>query len=257
MNFLSFNQFDKRFKEIGKFSDDRTACPIFSLITAKKFMDDGIISKEQHENNIYSAVTNYLVNNIPKYISFEELLNFCNEAFSEGDILATTPELITQHIVGYEHIFKPDNYNQNYGVIFLKNRNYICVLYKYDQEESLYCVRDSHESTQYNFKTFEELRNHLNNVYQFEQLTIVDGVIIPEFSNIECLTVDKPFDLVGIDADLHDENDDVNLDIIDEEDIDDKLKKLEDKLVNKNEEEKMDLDTLLAYQLMAEAEEEL
>ena len=65
--FTSFNQFDNRFKNLGKFSADRSACPIFSLITAHNFMKDGLSDKTRHEKNVCSAVFNYSANDaIPK-----------------------------------------------------------------------------------------------------------------------------------------------------------------------------------------------
>jgi hypothetical protein len=203
--FTTFNQFDERFKNIGTFGPDRTACPLFALITAKNFMDIGDISKKQHENNIYAAVTNYITKNVPKYMTFEELVSFTGGAFGDSDIGATTPELLTQHVVGYEHIFKPDNYDQNYCAVLLKNRNYIAVMYEHATKR--FAVRDSHETDQWNFNSYEDMLSHLNKTYQFDQMTIAGGVLIPEFSNIEFLTVDIPFELTEIDPHLYDDED--------------------------------------------------
>jgi hypothetical protein len=178
--FTTFNQFDERFKNIGTFGPDRTACPLFALITAKNFMDIGDISKKQHENNIYAAVTNYITKNVPKYMTFEELVSFTGGAFGDSDIGATTPELLTQHVVGYEH---------------------------YEHATKRFAVRDSHETDQWNFNSYEDMLSHLNKTYQFDQMTIAGGVLIPEFSNIEFLTVDIPFELTEIDPHLYDDED--------------------------------------------------
>lgn len=203
-SFTTFNQFDKRFNDFGKFSKDRTICPLFGLLTCYNFMQTGETSQKQHENNVYAAVTNYSTNEYPKYMLFEELLLLANGTLNQADINATSPEMLTQNIVGYEHMFK-FGYEQNYCVLLLKNRNYIAILYKHTPEGGMFSVRDCHENTQRNFSTFEELRIFLNNVYQFEQQTIVGGVRIAEFENVEFLTIDLPFELVNIDTGLIDD----------------------------------------------------
>lgn len=212
-SFTTFNQFDKRFSIFQKFGESRTACPLFSLITCYNFMLNSELSQKQHESNIFTSITNYTIKDVPKYMSFEELLEFSNGTLNKFDIGATTPELITSGILSYENIFK-FGYNQNYCVIFLKNRNYIVVNVKQilkdiDKSEGsvdeIYAVRDCHENTQRNFDNFDNLRNFLNKTYQFEQITCVDGVLLPEFSNIEYLVIDTPFDLINIDIDLTDE----------------------------------------------------
>ena len=204
--FSTYNQFDKKFEELGHFSNDRTACPLFALITAKNFMETGDISQQQHENNICAAVMNYITNNVPKYIAFDELLAFTDGTFSENDIMVTSPELLTQGIVGYDSIFKPANHKQNYSVIFLKNRNFIVVMVKFVGENPIYALRDCHEKEQNNFENFQDLKLFMDKSYQFEQLTIVDGILIEEFSNIELLVIDKNFQVVSIDPTLYDES---------------------------------------------------
>jgi hypothetical protein len=84
------------------------------------------------------------------------------------------------------------------------------VLYKsYPESEShtgdVYAVRDCHENTQRNFDNLHDLQMYLDKTYQFEQMTVVDGVAIPEFSNIEFITIENPFELIVIDPDLVDD----------------------------------------------------
>jgi hypothetical protein len=204
MAFTTFNQFDKRFANFEKFGKDRTVCPLFGLITCHNFMINGNIDQKQHEINIYSAVTNYMTHDIPKYLLFEELLVLTDGTLKHNDIGATTPELIVTGIMGYDNIFK-FGHNQNYCVLFLKNRNYIAIMCKYNENNTMYAVRDCHENTQHNFDNFEALKTFLDKTYRFEQDTIVDGVLIPEFSNIEYLVIDTPFNLDAIDVDLVDD----------------------------------------------------
>lgn len=196
-SFDTYNQFDKRFSNVAKFGADRSACPLFGLITCYNFMLNGDISQIQHELNLQSAVQNYTTKkSLPKYMSFDELSVLTN-TFKPKDINATNPELLTSNIVGYEHIFK-FGHAQRYCVLFLKNRNFIAVLYTSGVNET-YAIRDCHETTQRTFNNFEDLRVFLNNTYQFEQQTIVGGVRIAEFENIEYITIDIPFDLINID----------------------------------------------------------
>lgn len=201
-SFVTFNQFDKRFSDFEKINKDRSACPLFGLLTCYNFMNSGDLSQKTHENNIYAAVTNYMTVDIPKYLLFEELAEL--STLNPGAIGVTTPELITTGVMGYDSIFKLGS-PQNYCVLVLKNRNFIAILCKHDDSGETFAVRDCHENSQYNFKTFDELRLWLNKTYQFEQMTIVDGVMIPEFGNIEYLVIDEPFELVNVDPDLVDD----------------------------------------------------
>jgi len=191
-SFETFNQFDKQFSGLGKFSTDRSACPLFGLITCYNFMLNGDISKNQHESNLRDAINNYLNNKLPKYMSFDELVTLTN-SLKPNNINATSPELLTSNIVGYEHIFKLD-YDQKYCVLFLKNRNYIAILCSKDS----YAIRDCHETKQNTFSKFEDLKVYLNNTYQFEQQTVIDGLRITEFENMEFYTIDIPFNLINI-----------------------------------------------------------
>lgn len=200
--FTTFNQFDKRFSDFDKVGKDRSCCPLFGLLTCYNFMQTGDLSQKAHENNIYSAVTNYMTANVPKYMLFDELLEL--STLDQTSIGVTTPELITTGIMGYDNIFKFGS-EQNYCVMVLKNRNYISILCKNDNGVETFAVRDCHENGQYNFKTFDELRIWLNKTYQFEEMTIVDGVMIPEFGNIEYTVIDQPFELVNIDPELVDD----------------------------------------------------
>lgn len=203
MSFTTFNQFDKRFNDFSKFGNDRTACPLFGILSCYNFMKNGITTKKQHEENLYAAVINYMVNDVPKYMSFDELLLYTLSDF-KYEVGATTPELITTGILSYEHIFKFDSV-QRYCVLFLKNRNYLPILCI----NNMYYIRDCHENCQRSFNSFDELRLYLDKTYQFEQMTIVDGVMIPEYSNIEFIVIDLPFDLVNIDPELFDHTEEI------------------------------------------------
>lgn len=192
MAFTTYNQFDRRFSNFEKFGSDRTACPLFGLITCYNFMKNNNIDQQQHEFNLQAAIDNYTNKNIPKYMMFDELLSFTN--LNAKNINGTTPGLITENIIGYEHMFDFDNNGEAYCILLLKGRNFIAILC----QNNKYSLRNCHENTQHDFHDFESLKEHLNNVYQFETQTIVDGIEIPEFDNIEFLTIRNAFKLVDI-----------------------------------------------------------
>lgn len=192
-SFLTYNQFDNKFKEYKNFHKNRSACPMFALYSAYNFMINGNISKEQHESNIDQAVNSYQNTNLPKYMSFGELIQLFNDTYTDKNIEATTPEIINEF--GYGVFFKELDYKENYCTIILKNSNFFTIMVKNDNHK-LYCIRDCHEKEQYNFTTLEQLKYHLRDKYQFEELTIVDGVLIEEYGNIEALVIDKKFNII-------------------------------------------------------------
>ncbi len=137
---------------------------------------------------------------LPKYLSFGELIIFCGGEFTDNSIGAATPQIINEF--GYEMIFKPEDAPGNYCLIFLKNGNFIVVLAKDTENGKLYCIRDCHEKDQYDFNSFDGIKSHLNEKYQFNELTIVDGYLIEEFGNIEYLIIDHPFSIINLDPNL-------------------------------------------------------
>ncbi len=205
--FSTYNQFDAKFKESKVFAKNRSACPIFSLLTVHNFMKNGDISKEQHEKNLNDAVSNYQKKSLPKYMSFDELMQFFDGTYSDKNVIGTTPELINQF--GYDSFLKPSDYKENYCTLVLKNSNFLTILVKNTPDTpvtKLYCIRDCHEKEQYNFNSQDDLKKHLREKYQFEELTVVDGVLIEEFGNIESLMMDKQFHIKGIDKETsHDQ----------------------------------------------------
>jgi hypothetical protein len=182
--FTTINQFDKKYK-LTAFGKQCNACPIFAIRSVEQFFINGQIDATQHEQNLNDAVTLYDTIDLPKYMSFDELIVFTDGKYNRNDISGYTPELINEF--GYDPMF--DQTRECYAVIILKNSNYITVLVK----NGIYCVRDCHETEQYTFYTFDELKHHLNNVYQFNKQTIVDGVLITEYQNIEYLCMNEPY----------------------------------------------------------------
>src|SRR3972149_6968182 len=125
--FKTFNQFDGKFKELGHFGSDRNCCPLFALFTSYHFMKNGLTSQEKHEQNIEAAITNYLTHDeLPKYMSFDELIQYFNGAYVDDDIEATMPELVNEY--GVASLFKEPDYKNNYALIILKNSNFITIL---------------------------------------------------------------------------------------------------------------------------------
>jgi hypothetical protein len=121
-----------------------------------------------------------------KELYFDEIIKFTS--LNKNDICATSTEIIKSGDFPIELIF-PDSKN-SYCVIVLKNSKYFNVIFYNDR----YYIRDCHEPFQYDFNTKQEFIQHLNKTYQFNESIIVDGFPIPEFSSIEYIFVDKPFE---------------------------------------------------------------
>ena len=165
---------------------NKNACHFFSLKTAYEFMKKKEGSKTTHEANIYFAINmNKIYQNHDMY--FDEVVKFTN--LKQSDILATTAELLKSGDYPIDLIF-PTETNKSYCVIILKNAKYFTILCNGD----IYYVRDCHEPFQYEFSSRNELINHLNKTYQFNESVIVDNYAIPEFSSIEYIVINNPFE---------------------------------------------------------------
>lgn len=178
--FTSITMYDKKYK-----TQNKNMCSFFALVTAENFMTGSDITNVKHEQNIDEAVAYYEELQMKGAIQFEELINFTD--LKKQDICATTTELIKLGEIGYDKIFL--EYKGDYCIVFLKNSKYFVVMYR----NNVYYLRDCHEDKQYNFKDRNDLVDHLNKSYQFNEIINIDGYVIPEFSNIEYITITSPF----------------------------------------------------------------
>jgi len=200
--FTSINQFDRSYTKVGNFGSQRSACSLFSLITAFRFMQDGIVSKKRHLQNIDQAVANFVSRGMSRSIDFAELLQL-QATYSDNNVNGTSVEMIAANIMGYEHIFRDeDAVIDRYAIIFLKNYNYFTVLVSRNGDQVVYSVRDCHMKEQYDIVGFENIKGYLNRVYQFDHKPDLGGYSNPEIdnlSNIEFMVVD---DLINIQLDM-------------------------------------------------------
>jgi hypothetical protein len=205
--FSSFNQFDARFSGNVAFKNRRNACPVFSLLMAHYFLKDGITTRSRYENILETAVDITCENkHFPKFMNFNEAVQFY-KGYGDHQVLSTTPDLI--NLIGYINfedeestIFRFPDFPMNYAVVFLKQSNFFVVLVKFGENGTTYHIRDCHEKEQYDCTSFEHLVNHLNSVYRFDKMTIVDGINFHEHSNIEYLRLENPFEVVGMSSEL-------------------------------------------------------
>jgi len=175
--------------ESEKNNYNKNACHFFSLKTAYEFIKNKRSDKEIHESNIYFAMNlNKLYQN--KDLFFEEVIQFTD--LSKSMIYATTTELVKSGDYPMDIIIPQSS--SPYSVVILKNSKYFVV----SHHENNFYVRDCHEPFQYNFKERNDLYNHLNKTYQFNESLIVDGYAIPEFSAIEYIIISKPFEYYAI-----------------------------------------------------------
>jgi hypothetical protein len=191
--FFTYNQFNDRYNLLG-FDSNRNACPLFALITAHNFMNDHKTTLESHVKALDTAITNMIMlENIPKYLSFTDLLEY-TPTLNEKEVIGTTPELVKQYGILNGIVSDKDS-----AIIILKNGNFFVILIShynvYNNNDIMYCVRDCHENEQYDFMTIDLLNEHLAEKYQFDKLTVVDGILIEEYGNIEYIIINKQFDI--------------------------------------------------------------
>jgi hypothetical protein len=259
VTFDTINQFDKKYS-VGNFTSERSACSLFSLLSVHNFMKSGNISKKQHLNNIDSAVANYMDLKLPGSISFAHVLHYTDGSYTNKNISATSPELINQGIISYDHIFKPEDENKTYAVMFLKFLNFFTVLVKSDNNETIYSVRDCHEKVQHDFYSRNDIIKYLNKTYKFNKNVEFDGVVIDQLqqlNNIEFVVMDNEFNVtLKTDLEVQTESNDFEIvgfdsdsdDIPDDDDISDNDDYVEEGLKNMA----VDLDMQMAMALQQE-----
>jgi hypothetical protein len=196
--FNSLTQFDNKFNQLFANQQGKKgfSCSFFSLLSAWSFLIGEQPDKNTHERNINNSVKFSKEINTSSGITFIDLVSNYS-SLKQNDIMSTTVDLILQNIISWEHMFNTsENRNSREVTIFLKNEKYFIVM----SDENGYYFRDCHESTQYDFKTAEQLIQHLVNSYQFTQKIDIDGIEYPEYSGIEFIRIDNIFDtlIVGI-----------------------------------------------------------
>lgn len=179
----SINQYDARYN-INGFGKMRTACSFFGLLSANDFLKTGDVSIKRHNEIVDNAVANTIARGSDGSMDFKSLLKYVkNNIYTDNDILSTSYSLVKSEDVGYNFIFPKSK--DNYCVLFLKNGKFFVVFVKEDG----YSIRDSHETEQYDFTTFDELKNHLSEKYQFDKKIDLSGpygeYTVDEWGSIE------------------------------------------------------------------------
>ena len=195
--FQSETQFSQKYN-IGNFARQRSCCPIFSLIVAQSFMNDGDNSTKRYSDDLDKAVKTYCkltdLGLITKYMNFEDLINLTN--LSSNYIGGTTTELVFTGELGFDFFLPIDKFI-NYCVIFLKDSNFFTITVDQKETKTIFSVRDCHRDTQYSFHKRDHLINHLNSNYRFSTSTVIDGLHISEFDNIEFFVIDTEITILG------------------------------------------------------------
>lgn len=189
-SFSTATQYDEQFKDIGEFKNQRSACSLFSLQTASCFMKNGITNKDTHDINLMVGILNHIEKQINSQITFENLLENCSLS---KDTICTSVDLVREKVLGFESMFKPENYSKAYCIIFLKNSKFFNVLYS-PQAKYKYSIRDCHEIDQYDFTNQSDIIEHLNKVYSFSHVMEVGGMTLHEFSSIEFKIIEDKFE---------------------------------------------------------------
>jgi len=194
--FESTTQYDEKFDVLGV-SKDRTSCSMFSLATAHSFLENRDLSNKEHEKNVDIGVINAKLKNV-SFLSFQELLGFQKE-YKETNVSYTTVEQLSNALSKqgdyrdvYDDIFFDDT-NEPFAAIFLKNSFFFVVVV--DPVKSVYAVRDCHRPLQYIFDCPAGLMKHLDEAYSFTKPIKQNDVLVPEFSVLAYLVMDKKFEL--------------------------------------------------------------
>jgi hypothetical protein len=184
IHFPSITQYDQKYKHIKS----KNMCSLFSLITAYNYIKTQNISKTAHETNLDAAVANFDIIGLNSEMTFDNLLDFSN--LDKKKILSSTVELVELGEVGFNIMFPKEYEKISYSVIFLKNSKFFVVN---KSISGIFSIRDCHEIDQYDFKSKDDMINHLRQIYQFDTKIIVDGMSLDKFSNIEFIVINEEF----------------------------------------------------------------
>jgi len=185
--FKSITQYDKQFDKLfSNISQKGFACGYFSILTAFDFLNDEPPDNINYEKNVRRGIDVTKDRKTFGGINFEQLLSLSN--LNIGDINGTNVELLVNGIIGVEHMLPKDC--NKFVTIFLKNEKYFVICYN----NGTYNVRDCHLDMQYDFNNFDDVKEHLYDVYQFNKKIIIAGMEFPEYSSIEFIVIKNKFD---------------------------------------------------------------
>lgn len=190
-SFKSITQYDKRFDGMfEKIKNKGYSCSYFGVLSCLRFLQGYTPNVDTHEKNIIDAMMITCMLNINSGLSFDDLITGCTN-YDNKKIMGTSVELIVNNVIGKNEMFpKLINEKEKYAVIFLKNEKYFVVLV----DKNGFYLRDCHVDTQNNFKTCDELFEHLSNYYQFTKMINIDGFKLEDYSSIEFLIFDQQFE---------------------------------------------------------------
>lgn len=189
-SFVTINQYDKRFDSMFEnIKKKGYSCSYFSILTCLRFLQGYFPDADTHEQNVIDSMTISCLLDVSAGLSFEDLIIGCT-TYDHKQIVATTVELISTGVIGFDQMFPIlNNSQEKYAVMFLKNEKYFVVMV---DSEGFY-IRDCHISEQVNFKTLTETCEYLTKVYQFTAQINVDGLKFDEYSSVEFLIFDQLF----------------------------------------------------------------
>lgn len=177
--------FDYIYKEYPK-ANKHAVPPIFTLITAVEYFKSFNLTPKKFRENLEKASNVSAILRL-KNLSMGDLLNYTNIELS--NIAHITTDQIIKKEKSWQQIIL--NNNAPSCIIILKNTIFFIVIS--DPVSNKYHVRDCQQKYQYSFINKELLIEHLNKHYLLSSEMIVDGFKIPEYSNIEYVSISKSF----------------------------------------------------------------
>lgn len=158
--FNSITQYTDMYKDVIK--DKTSACGLFSLITAYRFINGQDVTAEQHAKNIDQAVNNIVKHKTGEINDFDSLLKY--QVGLEKKHVNTLNIEFTQKSQIYQ-CFDPELYSSSYSIIFQKNKEFFVVNVKYTESSTTFHIRDCYQTTQYNFDDIDDLLEKLHHIY--------------------------------------------------------------------------------------------
>lgn len=173
------------------------AAPFFAILTVHNFMNGKEPTSERHNNNVESAVITSLMAAMKEKVDMSTALQYLSLCGSpRPEIKTTTIHMISSKEVRLRHIIPTPTHDgyEKFGLIFLKNSNFFCVLGSYDKKtnSASYHLRDSRSAIQYDFYNKFDLIDHLCDCYCFDKPYISNtGQMILTYSVIEYTFIAK------------------------------------------------------------------
>lgn len=183
-SFSSKTQYHKDFGLTG----NHNVCSFFSLHFSNLWLNKKTINEETYLNALKKAVDLFKILEL-KDIDFNTLLSF-SEGYTGKNVKVTMVDFIKDDPNILNDLFKLD---ESKCFIFLKHEKFFVVIC--DQENKKWHILDCHMVQQRSFTDYDLFLETIMHEYNFGSTITIDGYPLVEYSTIEYVLLDKPFDI--------------------------------------------------------------